>query len=368
MQIDTRLFEPQIVSLVLTFLDQYECGRLQYTSKSFDVYLNNLEFRISSCQSRPIRKTQYLHWIVSRHIKLGWLSKDLFRRNLSSAADIQNLAKITIHLTTDLAAIEFKELENWHIFISSLKLIARETSKPYHTLRRIHLDFFEHFEGVVDLRVFADLFPDLQEFKFQSINPVDFGSLVTFKKLTKLWISANLNFSFLTESSSETLQWTSLLNFKVQSNDYISDDCIDVLTKCSIQLELVELSFCKRITNRSIHSLTKHCKLLRYVMIMSCFSSEMHELYKEVRRRTNNFQSSFDPNLFKLGNTEETCFPNDCHVKFGKELTLLVDRNMNYVIVPLLQLRPITSFLFFDSWFAEYYDETMFYSTNFNQD
>jgi hypothetical protein len=330
MQIDTRLFEPQIISLVLTFLDQCECGRLQYTSKAFDVYLNNLEFQIS--KTRLISKTPYLQWITSRRMK--FLEFYCFRNNLSST-DIQNFAEIIMQLTTDLAKIEFLELGNWNFFISSLQMIARVTAKPSHTLRRIHLDFRRIGVGV-DLGVFSDLFPVLQEFKLGTSYSTDFARLGTLKSLTKLWISGNLNFGFLIDHS-VTLQWTSLLQFTVIANEYISDGCVDVLTKCSILLEEVQIIGCDRITNRSIHSLAKYCKLLRSVKIIRCLSSEMHAVFMDVQHTTDNFRLSFDPNLFLLSNTkeEDTCFPIDCHVMFGQKLELVVDRRKNYLFVPL---------------------------------
>jgi hypothetical protein len=335
MQIDTRLFEPQIISLVLTFLDQCECGRLQYTSKAFDVYLNNLEFQIS--KTRLISKTPYLQWITSRRMR--FLEFYCFRNNLSST-DIQNFAEIIMQLTTDLAKIEFLELGNWNFFISSLKMIARVTAKPSHTLRRMHLDFpyrFGVFDDLfMDLGVFADLFPVLEEFKLRiSYYPVDFPRLGTLKSLTKLWISGNLYFGFLIDYS-VTLQWTSLLQFTVIANENISDSCIDVLTKCSILLEEVQIIGCDRITNRSIHSLAKYCKLLRSVKIFRCLRSEMHAVFMDVQHTTNNFRLSFDPNLFLLSNTkeEDTCFPIGCHVMFGQKLELVVDRDKNYLFVP----------------------------------
>jgi hypothetical protein len=328
----SRLFEPQIISLVLTFLDQCECGSLQYTSKAFDVYLNNLEFQHSKTCLSPTSKTQYLHWITSRRIK--FLEFYCFRKNLS-CRNIQNLAEITMQLSTDLAKIEFLELGNWNFFISSLQMIARVTAKPSHTLRRIHLDFRRIGVGV-DLGVFSDLFPVLQEFKLGTSYSTDFARLGTLKSLTKLWISGNLNFGFLIDHS-VTLQWTSLLQFTVIANEYISDGCVDVLTKCSILLEEVQIIGCDRITNRSIHSLAKYCKLLRSVKIIRCLSSEMHAVFMDVQHNTDNFRLNFDPNLFLLSNTkeEDTCFPIDCHVMFGQKLELVVDRRKNYLFVPL---------------------------------
>jgi hypothetical protein len=331
----TRLFEPQIISLVLTFLDQYECGSLQYTSKTFDVYLNNLEFQHSKTCLSPTSKTQYLHWITSRRIK--FLEFYCFRKNLS-CRNIQNLAEITMQLSTDLAKIEFLELGNWNFFISSLQMIARVTAKPSHTLRRIHLSFRSDFGVKLDLGVFADLFPGLQEFILymdQDCHPVDFATLGTFKKLRSLWISGHLYFSFFIHPKRDALQWTSLLHIKVHGNEYISDRFINVLTKCSILLEEVDITDCHSITNRSIHSLTKYCKLLRSVKFSRCISSEMHARHNAVRDTTYNFQLSFDPNLFLLSNTkeEDTCFPIDCHVKFGPKLELVVDRRKNYLFV-----------------------------------
>jgi hypothetical protein len=85
-----KLFEPQIISVVLCFLDQRECGRLEYGS----------EFPRSLNLGRLNSFSDYLNWVISRRIKFtmfygGWNINDVFMDRTT----VQKFADFILHST-----------------------------------------------------------------------------------------------------------------------------------------------------------------------------------------------------------------------------------------------------------------------------
>jgi hypothetical protein len=306
---EPKLFEPQIIAVVLCFLDQRECGKLQYTSKTFDLHLNGLKFqrslnlrRLHKLHDSSVSISQYLNWVTFRRIKFIEFYGLWNIEALMSTTNIEKLADIILHLANS-ADLRLSLPHDWYIFFNYLReqIIDNHDSRIIPILRRIDLQNCRHPE--IDFGVLVDLFPNLEEFALNTdfINMdsesllrhtvLSLGRLRSLQKLKKIEINGNVNFhlpnSFI---HSESLEWRLLLEFSMVNSDLITDDFINELAKCSIKLEVFRVSSCCLITNLSIHFIAQHCKLLRYVQIARCPFCSMNELYKQIKLVTNNFQ------------------------------------------------------------------------------
>jgi len=359
---ESKLFEPQIIYVVLCFLDQRECGKLQYTSKTFDLHLNGLKFR-RSLNLRRLHKlhdssvciTQYLNWVTFRRIKFIEFYGLWNVEALMSTTNIEKFANIILHLANS-AELKLSLPHDWYIFFNYLREQrienhdSRITPKPSTTLRRIDLQNCRHPE--IDFGVLVDLFPNLEEFALEIVfnemfrysdseshlryTVLSLGRLRFLQKLKKIEINGNVNFhlpnSFI---HSDILEWRLLLEFSMVNSDLITDDFINELAKCSIKLEVFRVRSCCMITNLSIHLIAQHCKLLRYVQITRCPFCAMNVLYKQIKFVTNNFQLKYDPNTFLLPYNEQRTrdtFPIGCVVTFGYKLVLIVDYRSTYML------------------------------------
>ena len=98
---EPKLFEPQIIAVVLCFLDQRECGKLQYTSKTFDLHLNGLKFhlrRLHKLHDSSVSISQYLNWVTFRRIKFIEFYGLWNIEALMSTTNIEKFANIILHL------------------------------------------------------------------------------------------------------------------------------------------------------------------------------------------------------------------------------------------------------------------------------
>ena len=149
---ESELFEPQIISLILCFLDQRECGRLEYTSKKFHSHLNGLEFQRSLNLGRLYSFSEYyLNWVISRRVKFtmfygGFDINDV----LMDRTTVQKFADIILH-STNSAKIKFSSQGDWIFFFNYL-----HEQKPSKKLRRI--DFEDCCLPKFDFGVLFDLF------------------------------------------------------------------------------------------------------------------------------------------------------------------------------------------------------------------
>jgi hypothetical protein len=357
---ESKLFESQIISLVLCFLDQHECGRLEYTSKRFDSHLNGLEFPTSLNLGRLNSFSDYLNWVISRRIKFtmfygGFYINDVFMDRTT----VQKFANIILH-STNSAKIKLSSQADWKFFFNYL-----HEEKPSNKLRRI---VFENccLPPYFDFGVLFDLFSDLNEFAldfrshdlYSSASPSPFpaddicasmGRLRSLENLKKIEIRGDVHFHLPQDFIySKVLEWRSLLEFSAADNDLIRDDFIDELTKCSINVEVLKVQSCCKVTQLSIHLIARRCKLLRYVQVSRCWFCAMNTLYKNVRLLTQNFQLPFSPNTFLLPCDEHhnrDTFPIGCIVTFGCKLVLIVDSNLSYMSVKVPPTPPVLTHL-----------------------
>jgi hypothetical protein len=254
---ESKLFESQIISLVLCFLDQHECGRLEYTSKKFDSHLNGLEFPISLNLGRLNSFSDYLNWVISRRIKFtmfygGFSINDVFMDRTT----VQKFANIILH-STNSAKIKLSSQADWIFFFNYL-----HEQKPSKKLRRI--DFENFCLPKFDFGALFHLFSDLNEFAldfrshglYLTASPSPFpaddicasmGRLRSLENLKKIEIRGDVHFHLPQDFIySKVLEWRSLLEFSVADNDLIRDDFIDELTKFQEEVQ-TQVLLAKRI-------------------------------------------------------------------------------------------------------------------------